>query len=144
VKRRPSVTERSLGAAGQVGHGAGRTPLATRHPQPLPAPSVGGGEVWPFHNSGVMSAGRTNPQSVLRGGSVVVITIVADDVASADSTFQFVLNGTLTGDVITLPSGDSEAYWIQGVDTVPRDKINLECLTAGSGLGNVGGHIRIN
>jgi hypothetical protein len=144
VKRRPTAEERALAAGRQVGHGAGRTPLATRHPEPLPAPHVSGGEVWPFHNSGPMSAGRTNPQSVLRGGSVVIITIVADDVAGVDSTFQFVLNGTLTGDVITLASGDSEAYWIQGVDTVPRDKINLECLTAGSGLGNLGGHIRIN
>lgn len=148
MKRRPNVEDIVATAAREVATGAGRTPLASRPPAPRPAPRVSGPEIIGFDTNGAMTGGmETNPQSVIRGGPSMLITIVTEDVASADSTFQIRLNGVLSGDVITLLSGAAEVYHIQSLATVPQDKVRLACLTAGAGLGDpggMGGHIQIN
>jgi len=144
VKRRLPIEERALAAASQVALGAGRTPLATR-PTPSPVPStLRTNEVIPIANAGTMAVGRSTPWDVLRGGSSLVTVIRARTSASGSSTFRWRLNGTLTGDTITLPSGDNYVANIQAFATVPGDELDLECLTVGTGLADVGGRAEIN
>lgn len=148
MKRPLSQGERTAVLGRQLAAGIGASHLAKR-PPPVPPPPAGvRDEILHFSFDGVLSDGmETNPQSVRRGGRGVVVTLVTDDAASGSSTFQIRLNGTLTGDVMTLASGDTELYHIQPMDIAPRDKLRLACLTAGSGLGDPGGgggHIQIN
>jgi hypothetical protein len=124
--------------------GIGNNPLAAPVPVVTTPVIHRVNDVIPIANSGPMSVGRSTPWHVIRGGSSLVTVITARDVASGDSTFQWRLNGTLTGNVITLLSGGAVVYDIQAITTAPHDVVDLECLTAGTGLGNLGGRGELN
>lgn len=101
-------------------------------------------EIIPIANSGAMAVGVSTPYPARKGGQVVSVVLLADDVASGSSTFKLQKNGTLVGNTLTLPSGASSAVTYPGsIRFAPGDIVNLECLTAGTGLGNVGGHIAL-
>lgn len=126
------------------GHGGGRSAIVAPEPRPLrtlrTAPTD---ELVPIANAGAMATGRSTPYYVRRDRRVRVVLIAARTAGSGDSTFQLRVGGTLTGDVITLPSGDNTVEVDPGVDVPGGTVIDLEALTVGAGLADVGGHIAL-
>lgn len=99
-------------------------------------------EIAQFSHDGAVTATISPPYRVRNGGQIIAVNIDAITAGSSASTFRVRHDGNIIGSTVTLPAGSLQTTGYIGDYRIPnRSRLQIEPVTVGSGLADVGAQI---